>query len=540
MFLKKQNSKISLFANSIVVFSVLSASAMASGSKLPYVEEVKLNLGNPQAILGLKNTSTSGKLSDFKLGMVNSHIVFAGLSGKLVCGDHGKVARGSPTKATQPNGKPVLRYGFVNEVVKSSLYSVNESEFTLDIYHRKGAAKWRGHKKVANGNGPYSFKIPVSKLKQPGKETSLDVVQYFNNRMQEYIDNGGNKIEFLRKDQLFVVPAFLTLEAGCFSQMHHAAYDVKQVSIALNYKGDKSLKYSTAVSTGDNEMIQLPLQVKDVDIAVKPANSAGQCPRKVPATAKVKFNQSPEKKRNYKIRFLENGVPVTNWQSHSLKGKDWAIHTHLISVEKKKEEQEKKPLGKKAPTKGQTIVFNTPKQIQGKSTVGIEVKADGSSKKIAVAHYVANCTPPKKGIAGLLLNEKPDLTSREGIRIGQKSSVWGGSLALEMSDFINVTPRGCRARFSYDVVNIGKVKASGFMSRLRKSAQSVHVKSGMTLDKNSGTKVGGSVLLTQGTYPMTASIDDGKSVAEIKEDNNLFKIMVSVPKECGGGKPRPQ
>ncbi len=537
----KNRKQMAVLAAISTVPLTVSGTALASGSNLPHVEEVKLNLGNPQAILSLKNGSVSGKISDFKLEMINKHITFAGLSGKLVCGDHGPLVRGAPTKPTSPHGKPILRYGIVNDVINSSHYSVDHSEFTLDIYKRKGSAKWKGHKKIATGNGPYTFKVPVSKLKQPGKETSLDVVQYFNNRMQDYINNGGNKIDFLRNDQLFVVPAFLTLQAGCFSQIHRIAYDVKQVSVALSYSGDKSLKYTPTVQTGDTGTVQTPLQVTDVDIAVTPGTSTGQCPRKIPAKAKIKFNQAPKMARNYQYRFLEEGTPVSGWKTLALKDKSWAKLTHMISVEKDNKPQAgNKKLGKKAPGNGQATQLNLPQQIKQKSTVAIEVKADGNSKKMAVAQYIANCAPAKKGIVGLDLNTKPDLTSREGIAIGMKSTAWGGTLVLDKSDFTTVTPRGCRARFAYDVVNIGEAMASGFNSRLRRSGQNAHLKSGMTLGKHTSTKVSGNILLTSGTYPVTASIDDGKTVSETKENNNVFKVMVVVPKECGGGRSRPQ
>ncbi len=535
------SKRLSLAAVAAMSVSLLSADLVfATGSNLPYVEKVDLNLGNPQAILGLKNESTSGKLSDFKLEIINSHITFAGLSGKLVCGDHGQVKHGDPTRPSKPNGKPKLTYGFVNKNVNAPIYSVDQSEFMLDIYERKGAAKWKGHKKTADGNGPYNFNIPVSKLKQPGKETSLDAIQYFNNRLQEHMDGGGSKMEFLRSDQAFVIPAFLTLQAECWSGQGHVAYDVKQVSVLLRYTGDKSLKYTPAVELGGNNTAQQPFLVTDAKIAVTPAQSTGQCPRTIPANADIAFNHSSPTKRTIQVRFLEDGQPVSSWKHLSFKNKDTLSLNHMISVKAEKKAASVTPLAKLAQPKGQAGVLTQPDTIKQKSTVGIEVKGEAGSYKMAVAHYVANCTPVKKMTPVLAVIGKPDLTSREGMVIGHKTSSWGGHLHLQKMDFTAVTPLGCRARFAYDVVNIGKADAAGFKSRLRRSGQSTHLKAGMMLPENKAMKVSGNLLLPAGSYPLTVSIDDGKTVVETKENNNIFKIMVSVPKECGGGYSRPQ
>ncbi len=539
MFNKTIGGKI--LAPCILVTSVFAAGQAAAYGG-PTVEGLSLNIGNPQAILPLENQSKSGKISDFKIKASTTHIQFAGLSGKLTCG----VLQGTrphPSSPTGDGGRPVLYYGVMSEQIQAALYSVKSPDFTIDAYERKSKRAWQGHKKVFSGNGPYTFKIPVSKLTKAGVETSIDPAAVFERALQKHVEEGGDKLEFLRNNQVIVVPAYLSLRAGCWSSYDHRAYDVKPVSIALSYKGDKTLKYSTTIETADNNAVKLPLYVKDVDIKVTPTVSTGQCPRKLPAKASITFNRAPANTRPYKLRFLEDGKPVTAWQEYGLRKRSTASITHNILVEENKQKGNgnQKKLGKASGSKSQ-VALNVPQVIKNKSTVAIEVKADGKSSRMAVAQYEAKCLKPLKMKQDMAdqKSDKPDLTSRSGIMIGSKTSAWGGKLVLEKSDFTAVTPRGCKARFKYGVVNIGKADAAGFNSRLRINGKSGHLQLVMQVNKGSAKNVSGTLLLPAGTYPLTVSIDDAKTVAEIKENNNVFKVKVTVPAICGGGSPRPR
>lgn len=529
------------FSSLALLSSLMAGQVLASGSNLPVVEEVTLNLGNPQAILPLENASKSGKISDFKIKTAATHIQFAGLSGKLACG----VLQGTrphPARPSGKGGKPVLYYGVVSEQIKAGLYSVDSPEFTIDSYERVSKYKSKGHKKISTGNAPYTFKIPVSKMTKAGVETSIDPVIAFNTAMQKYMNQGGTKLDFLKNDQLIILPAYLSLRAECWSSYGHYAYDVKPVSVVLSYKGDKTLKYTTTVQTGDNNAVKLPLYVTDASIHVMPGQTIGQCPRKIAAKAVIKFNQKPEKKRLYKARFLEDGVPATEWYELGLRKKSEVPLVHYITVKEDKKQAGGNKVLSKATGNQTGPVLNLPQVIKNKPTVAIEVKADGNSHRMAVAQYVANCLQPLKAKPSIAdpKENKPDLTSRIGMKIGNKTTSWGGSLILDATDFTSVTSRGCKARFKYDVVNIGKADASGFNSRLRRSGTSAHLQSAMQLKKGQTKNVSGSLLLAAGTYPITASIDDAKTVSEARENNNVFKVMVTVPQICGGAKPRPQ
>jgi len=97
-------------------------------------------------------------------------------------------------------------------------------------------------------------------------------------------------------------------------------------------------------------------------------------------------------------------------------------------------------------------------------TIELQVRYQQRTRS-ASASYVVNCqalapivavpvTPP--GAAAL-----PDLTSHQGMSIGQQSAPWGGVINLSEADAAANTPRGCQFRMKYDVANDRQGDASG-------------------------------------------------------------------------------
>lgn len=285
----------------------------------------------------------------------------------------------------------------------------------------------------------------------------------------------------------------------------------------------------------------VPMQIKHVAVVADPKNYSGMCP------ANMKFKgtintEGPGGEIQY--RFLTNGKPITGFIAKTIpegqKSTSVWVTKSLEPENTPQGQQPAKPKGLLAKNQG-GMQAQVPMGMMPTEKVTMEVKRDNQIRT-AEGSYTIKCQQATliPGLVPMNTDGKPDLTSRQGIRIGNKSSSWGGNLILSKTDFINATARGCSARFLYDVVNIGKTKAMGFNSRLRINGKQIHLKNNMAINKNQSKNVSGTVLLPVGTYQITASIDDGKSVEETKETNNVFKVTVTVPSNCGGGvTPRP-
>ncbi|MGC3940899.1 CARDB domain-containing protein [Roseobacter sp. EG26] len=512
---------------------------------------IQLLLKNTQSIVPIRNKSDSGDIKDFELEVKEDVIRFSMVSGTVWCGyGDGEVpsnrirAIGLPEETRLSLGLMHRRGGHsTSQTDFDGVYhAVRNPEFKVTINELENAYNFNSYKKAQIG-WPTDFEVPLDKLKNPvGKSAaSIDPVSIFDAALTKHVNEGGEKLDFLRSDHNFVVELPITLRTACIgvrglSDTRSHAYVDKSVQIVFAYKGDKSLHYKPAVSTGGSGNIQNPLSIVKASIKVDPPKSTGICPRTVTASGIIELDHKPAKTRNVQYRFLEDGKPATPWKTVGVAGIDQFKVRHKIKVGKTKSGSLVKGVSKA--NNGGGIQLNQPQLIKNKPTVAIEAKI-GKQKETAVTTYIANCNAqgtiaqdPKPSLNPG--TQKPDLTARGQIQIGSVKAPWGGSINLKASDALSNDRRGCQFRFGYDVVNIGKAASGPFLNRLRRDGKVAHKKSLTGLAKASGKNIGGTILLDAGTYPLTLSVDDDKKVQELKENNNVHKVMVTAPSECGG------
>ena len=259
------------------------------------------------------------------------------------------------------------------------------------------------------------------------------------------------------------------------------------------------------------------LELTYVDIALNKTKHVGTCPVNLKATAMVKTNKVAG---DFDYRFLIDGKPASNWKKAQAKKGIPTVKFFHNFVHK----ASKAAGGNQGNFKAQNTTHK----------INIQIK-NGNKTLSDFKDYSVDCKTPK--IAKLVKAEKPDLTSRKGITIGGQSSHWGGSLNLAMSDTLSTSPRGCKVRFKYDVLNLGSKNVKPATNRLRIGNKSIHSISNFKLNKNQSKNVSGQILLPQGNYDLFARIDESKNVDEKKENNNTFKVRVNVPEQCGGKTP---
>lgn len=286
----------------------------------------------------------------------------------------------------------------------------------------------------------------------------------------------------------------------------------------------------------------LPLfKLVSADVSMSQTNYQGTCPAKLPAIATVKTNGFGG---SFQYRFLEDGNVVGSWKDKVVaKGQTTSVLKHTIILkppraQSKGFQQGPQAIQGKLPNINQANAIPQKEAVPG-HTIAIEVKRSG--RQISdVQKYQATCkttNPPQVALNPKPIVDVPDLTSRQGITIGQHSSGWNGTIKLTAADADAKGPRGCSYRTKYDVVNIGKANATGFSSRLFDTTV-IHSQENMQLEKAASVNVSGHILLRTGTHLLRVKIDDTNHVTESKENNNNFKVRVIVPKGCGENQSR--
>ncbi len=133
--------------------------------------------------------------------------------------------------------------------------------------------------------------------------------------------------------------------------------------------------------------------------------------------------------------------------------------------------------------------------------------------------------------------EKPDITSRGGLRIGSVLIPWGNPTPVEIkgADATLSGPQACAFHATYEMTNLGNVAtAPPFTSRLRvDGATVVATNSGLSLAAHETKSITTSPYLPLGSHSIELSLDDESAVPESRKDNNRVKVLYVLKAPCG-------
>lgn len=529
----------------LLLSSLLALPALALEGKeipKPAVDDLNLYMPNSMVQVTLENKSKTGKLPDFLLSIQNYNLSIPGMTGVLHCGQHPATAvRTAPHPHSGSNtfdGAAAIHFGFVGNNKAGGtgpLFTLKNPDIAITTYERANKLNVGGYQRKFDGK-PFTLNIPVGNLVKAGNLGSLDIQAEFTKRMEDFIAKGGSKMDFLRNNQQFEMQGHVTLEAACFSQVVFKAFHTKAFTVKVSYLGDKSLKYQAAVPTAGGG-IQMPLQVDNATLAVNLGQKEAACPFDLTAQANVTFNQSPKQPMTYHYRFIENGKANAKWITAKLVGSNNVQLQHTITISKP--EAPAPQLGSVKANAGQQPA-QLPNTLKAQQGITLEVKTTDNNLRRASASYSAKCKDPVKATFKPKQEDTlPDLSTRTGLHLGNKQSAWGGSILLTDNDLQDVTARGCKVRYRYDVVNLGQGQAGESHSRLVVNGQPGDTVKIKALAPNQSQPAAGHVLLPSGTYTVSALIDVLNAEAESNEAN-VFSTKVTAPEKCGGSVPRVQ
>jgi hypothetical protein len=377
-----------------------------------------------------------------------------------------------------------------------------------------------------------SSMTPISIGWAPNQGVKTAAIQACNSQRQ---NKGGKAFSLTMNDQVWSQFSFQCADlAGTHGVLAETRTIIKPHPITVNCAALVAPTPTPTVPMPATVQAT-PLTIGQVTVAANPKNHRGPCP------AVISFNGAIQTSGNggeLNYRFLNNEQPLSPWQKLVVAaGKQSnAVSAQFTAQTPAQQEAPQPPaLG----IQGQGVQPKPQLTLAPTETIQLQVQYQGQNRS-ATDQYVVNCQTPKQGTATLVtrptVSGLPDLTSQEGITIGQQSAPWGGVINLTPADATASTPRGCQYRMKYDVANIGEQDAKGVASRLSATGQ-LHMGTGLEVGKGESRNVSGNILLAAGTHLVRADIDPNKQVAESNEGNNSFRVTVNVPENCGADSP---
>jgi len=218
----------------------------------------------------LKNTSGNKNIKNINIKPTKSTMALA-LRGDVKC----QKDKGTDFARAEMYFGRVTRVG--SEVkATNALYNAN---------YNPSFSEWTGviHKWITEGGNGQPFVVPLSKVKNGNADLRFDPVAEFNKKMTAYVNNGGSKIEFLKKDQYLTVNRPVSMSGTCrestgFGKSKFGSgYMTVQFPITIKYEGDPQLK--SGIGSGpQNQQLQAKFMVTDAKVTPYMKNYVGQCP----------------------------------------------------------------------------------------------------------------------------------------------------------------------------------------------------------------------------------------------------------------------
>lgn len=388
---------------------------------------------------------------------------------------------------------------------------------------------------------------PMNVSWNPNSAVRNQAVQACNAELQKRVQAGQNARDVLGKGfSTTIDPYYLGFNFACndYGLLRFSRHTYKDAVIQVQCAAHSFPAPKPQVPSGGGGGFKPALQLTDLDLDATPNNYKGACPKNIPFHGTISTNGAGGE---VQYRFLKDGQPQSPYQKLVLKnGEKTGQVSYMLqaTAPAQQPQQPQQPLGIQGQNNGVQL-NNLPGLAQQVPKIELEARNGQQVLKIQ-AQYSYTCElpqlqvgilkPAKPGDSGNA--GKPDVTSRVGMTIASHSAPWGGVINVGAADASQTTPRGCRFRMAYDVVNIGTAASGPFVSRLFDGGgPAIHTQGGMNLDAGQSAKASGTILLAPGSHLLRASLDDVKQVDESNEGNNLFRITVNVADDCGQGSP---
>lgn len=317
-------------------------------------------------------------------------------------------------------------------------------------------------------------------------------------------------------------------------------------NLRVNYQCQGSDLGATQVPTSTAQGVQSSFFIEQVAVTANPSEYSGECPTSIFFEGNIKTSKSGTE---VQYRWSHKGTfgPVATTKTNSAQT---AYATYSMQVgagaAPTAAKQATSPgqvtaqtIGDPGPAKGYAPTPDSPTAGWMQLLVMPKGETDWSKAvKSNQASYNVQCSKPLAVQAGSVPGTppskpprapgKPDVLSQGGLTLGNAFGPWGGSLSVSGAAATRQRSGQCSFRMKYPVQNSGAIATGKFDSVLRTGNLVLHTQKAMELAKGQNANASGSIWLSNGQHVLVATLDDGNAVAESNENNNVYRIQVTV------------
>jgi hypothetical protein len=286
----------------LALAATLLAATSAHANKITEdgVDDVSLTVQGSIFEVTLKDSSGGTSVAAVNVQPVTTHLTFP-LQSRVKCG-----------KNSGGYSHMNVGFGAFNPTFGDTL--VMHSEPNPGAGHTTwGAGQW-----ITEAAHTHNYQVALSALKNPAyPDYQLDPVAEFNKAMDQFVSQGGSKLDFLRQDRTIDVQRRLTALGACWMGFSGKALGTinTPVTIRIRYQGNpnlSNLNVAIGQQQGGIQAGDMPLQIISGEILPYAPSYAGACP------AELKFRVRLTAAGKGELRYQINEGGSTVYQSPTL------------------------------------------------------------------------------------------------------------------------------------------------------------------------------------------------------------------------------
>jgi hypothetical protein len=178
-----------------------------------------------------------------------------------------------------------------------------------------GFTQWSGNQWISEAAATHNYQVALGALKNPAyPDYQLDPMAEFNKAMEQFVSQGGSKLDFLRHDRTIQLQRRLTAMGACWKGVSGKALGTINVpvTIRIKYQGNPNLSginIAIGQQQGGIQAGDMPLKILRGEILPFAPNYVGACP------AELKFRVRLKASGKGELRYQINEGGSTVYQS---------------------------------------------------------------------------------------------------------------------------------------------------------------------------------------------------------------------------------
>ncbi len=315
----------------VLCLAAFAAPAIA-GQTSGHIYNIELAEDGINGYVTLRNVSANKHVNAVQIQPTTSTLTFA-MNGYVSCEKppYGYFSYLDKDKTKMYFGRLGLGHGQVWE--QAVLYSAQYKP-RYAYWKQKGVSNFS--EKVTVPGNTNDFVVPLSAVKNGPADLRFDPVALFNQKLQEHVNGGGDKVAFLRQDHTFSVERPISLGAHCYfnqglgnNDTEGGAWETVMVPLTVQYEGDPAINDTAVlnpqIAGGTKNQLQAgpsPFKITSMQFQPSMPHHVGACP----ATTTIRVFYQGQGKGELRIRINDGGKTIHDSQKIAFDSKNGEQH----------------------------------------------------------------------------------------------------------------------------------------------------------------------------------------------------------------------